>query len=63
MGDFAFPCFRLAAEYKNAPKMIAMDIQAKLNKIEGVVKIDVVSGYLNFFVDNKLPSFLFLINC
>ena len=30
MGDFAFPCFKLAKELKKAPPMIATEISEKL---------------------------------
>ena len=52
MGDFAYPCFRLAATFKKAPPIIANEIKEKLGTIEGVSKIEVVAGYINFFADN-----------
>lgn len=52
MGDFAYPCFRLAGKYRKAPAEIASDIKEKIREIAGVEKIDVVSGYLNFYVNN-----------
>ncbi len=33
MGDYAFPCFRLAKELKKAPPMIANDIKENI-KVE-----------------------------
>lgn len=56
MGDFAYPCFRLASVYRKAPAMIATDLKDKLDvvKIIGVDKIEVVAGYVNFFVDNAI---------
>ena len=53
MGDFAYPCFRLAGEYKKAPFEIANGIKEKLGEIDGVSKIEVVAGYINFFADNN----------
>ena len=53
MGDFAYPCFRLAATFKKAPPVIANEIKDKLDKIDGVEKIEVVAGYINFFADNS----------
>lgn len=53
MGDFAYPCFRLAATFKKAPPVIANEIKDKLGEIEGVSKIEVVAGYINFFADNS----------
>ena len=48
MGDFAYPCFKLA------PIMIANEIKEKLGDVEGVSKVEVVAGYLNFFADNTV---------
>ena len=53
MGDFAYPCFKLASVFKKSPNLIAEDIKSKLSKIDGVNEIQVVSGYINFFVDNS----------
>ncbi len=52
MGDFAYPCFKLASVFKKAPVMIANEIKEKLGDVEGVSKVEVVAGYLNFFADN-----------
>lgn len=51
MGDFAFPCFRLAKVFRKAPNMIADDLVEKLGKAEHFEKIEAVSGYVNFMVD------------
>lgn len=56
MGDFAYPCFRLAASFKKAPPVIAQEIKDKLGQIEGVSKIEVVAGYINFFADNTIVT-------
>ena len=56
MGDYTFPCFRLAKELKKAPPMIAGEIKEKLDtsvKLDFVDKIEVVGGYLNFFVNKE----------
>ena len=53
MGDFAYPCFRLAATFRKAPPVIAQEIKEKLEEIDGVSKIEVVAGYINFFADNN----------
>ena len=54
-GDYSFPCFKLAKELKKAPQMIANDIKEKIN-IEGtgIEKVEVVGGFLNFFIDKKI---------
>lgn len=55
MGDYAFPCFRLAKKLKKAPSVIANEIKEKLvldNKI--IEKVEVVGGYLNFYINKEL---------
>ena len=52
MGDYSLPCFKLAKELKKAPQMIANDIKEKLKFEEEIIsKIDVVNGYLNFYIN------------
>lgn len=51
LGDFAFPCFKLAKELKKAPPAIATEIKEQLHEDEVISKIEVVGGYLNFFVN------------
>lgn len=55
MGDFAFPCFKLAGIYKRSPMDIAKEVYEKLveKKIIGVEKIEIVGAYINFFADSK----------
>ncbi|MDI9476298.1 MAG: arginine--tRNA ligase [Natronincolaceae bacterium] len=53
MGDFAFPCFRLAKVFKKAPNVIADDIAENLDKGDFIDKIEIAGGYLNFFIDKK----------
>lgn len=53
-GDYAFPCFRLAKELKKAPPMIANDIKEKIQIDEAIIeKIEVVGGYLNFYIHQE----------
>lgn len=53
LGDYAFPCFKLAKELKKAPPMIANEIKEKLKLDEVIEKINVVGGYLNIFVNKE----------
>ena len=54
MGDYSLPCFKLAKEMKKAPQIIANEIKEKLNISQDIVKgIDVVNGYLNFYINPK----------
>ena len=51
MGDFAFPCFRLAKSYHKAPPIIAQDLKESIGDQAFLSEIKVVGGYLNFYVD------------
>lgn len=53
-GDYAFPCFKLAKQFKKAPQIIAQELKEKLvlNK-EIIEKIEIVGGYLNFFINRQ----------
>ena len=53
MGDYAFPCFRLAKTFRKAPPLIAADISAKLEIPKGISRAEVVGAYINFFLDNQ----------
>ena len=54
-GDYSFPCFRLAKELKKAPQIIANEIKEKINlKNTGIEKIEVIGGFLNFFINKKV---------
>ena len=54
MGDYAFPCFRLAKSLKKAPPVIAEEIKENINIDSNLIsKIEVQGGYLNFFVNNE----------
>ena len=53
MGDFAFPCFKLAKQLKKSPVIIANDIKEKITTDEYIEKIEVKSGYLNFYVNTS----------
>jgi len=55
MGDLAFPCFNLAKERRQNPHNIASEIVEKMEKKadELIIKIEAVSGYVNFFFDWK----------
>lgn len=50
MGDYAFPCFRLARTLKQAPDKIAVKL-AKDFSLDGVSKAEAVGGYVNFYLD------------
>ena len=54
MGDFAFPCFRLAKTMHKAPNMIAADIKEAIGDVDYLDRIEVKGAYLNFFVKTKV---------
>ena len=54
LGDYAFPCFKLAKDLKKAPPIIANDIKENIKMDESIIeKIDVVGGYLNIFINKQ----------
>ncbi|ABR47890.1 arginyl-tRNA synthetase [Alkaliphilus metalliredigens QYMF] len=53
MGDFAFPCFRLAKTFRKAPQVIAEELVAKIQLTDDFEKVDNTGGYLNFFVNRN----------
>lgn len=55
MGDYAFPCFRLAKELKKNPTQIAAEISQDLleQKPEWLAEIKVAGPYLNFYLDRS----------
>ena len=53
MGDYAFPCFRLAKTLRKAPQMIAADVASAIEKPDSIEKIEVQGAYVNFFTNNR----------
>ena len=54
MGDFAFPCFKLAKTMKKAPNIIASELAEKIEKKEFIDNIQVVNAYINFYVSKSI---------
>ena len=55
MGDYAFPCFKLAKDLKKAPPVIANELKDKLTfENNEIVKIEIAGGYLNFYVNAQM---------
>jgi len=50
LGDFAFPCFKLAKSLRKGPPMIA-DALAAVIEADFIQKVESVKGYLNFFLN------------
>lgn len=53
MGDYAFPCFKLAKVLKKAPPMIAKDIAGKLEGNPLFAKVEPVNAYVNMFMSKE----------
>lgn len=57
MGDYAFPCFRLAKQMQKAPQVIAQELKEKIdvnNNSEIIQKVNVAGGYLNFAINKQV---------
>ncbi|EQK44738.1 arginine--tRNA ligase [[Clostridium] bifermentans ATCC 638] len=53
MGDYAFPCFRLAKVFRKAPNMIASDLAESIEAKDAISKVEPAGGYVNFFVNKS----------
>ena len=54
LGDYAFPCFKLAKNLRKAPPVIAQEIKEKIDIDESLIeKIDIVGGYLNIYINKE----------
>lgn len=53
MGDFAFPCFKLAKSMKKAPNIIANELAEKIEKKDFISNIKVVNAYINFYINKE----------
>lgn len=53
MGDFAFPCFKLAKTFRKAPNMIAAEVATKLGVNDVFEKIEAVGAYVNLTINKS----------
>lgn len=53
MGDYAFPCFKLARSLRKAPPLIADELVKAIDPSQ-LSRVEAVKGYLNFFIDKAL---------
>lgn len=53
MGDYAFPCFKLAKVFRKAPNMIAADLAENIEAKGEISKVMPLGGYVNFFVNKS----------
>ncbi len=57
MGDYAFPCFMLAREWKKSPNEIALELGKKFKPNELINEVKAIGPYLNFFINkNKIAE-------
>ena len=56
MGDFAFPCFTLAKEWRQAPAQIALTLASQVAVSAPVATVTAQGPYLNFTLDNHILS-------
>ena len=61
LGDYAFPCFRLAKELKKAPPMIAQEIKENIvgagfhARPDSIIQdLSIAGGYLNIFINKQI---------
>ncbi len=54
MGDYAYPCFKLAKVFRKAPPMIANELVEKIEKKDFIKEIKVVGAYINFFTEKSV---------
>jgi len=54
LGDYAFPCFKLAKALRKAPQIIASEIKENIRIDENIIeKIEIVGGYLNIYINKE----------
>lgn len=53
MGDYAFPCFRLAKTMRKAPNLIAAELAEKLQGEKIFSEVSPVNAYVNMFVSRE----------
>lgn len=54
MGDYAFPCFKLAKALRKSPQMIATELKEKIEINQQIIdRIEIAGGYLNFYINKN----------
>ncbi|MGL4911960.1 MAG: arginine--tRNA ligase [Romboutsia sp.] len=53
MGDYAFPCFKLAKVFRKSPNMIAAELCETIEARGSISKVMPMGGYVNFFVNKS----------
>ena len=60
MGDYAFPCFKLAKVFRKAPNLIAEEVANEIGENEFFEKVQNVGPYVNFFINKQTLTRLVL---
>lgn len=55
-GDYCLPCFSLSRSMHKSPIAIAEEIKAQLQPTEYIQKVEVVAGYINFYLNKSKIS-------
>ena len=54
LGDYAFPCFKLAKALRKAPPAIAAEIKSNIEIDKKIIeKIEIIGGYLNIYINKE----------
>ena len=53
MGDYAFPCFKLAKTLRKAPPLIAKEIAEAISGNTMFAKVEQVNAYVNMFISRE----------
>lgn len=52
MGDYAFPCFQLAKDFRKSPEIIAKELSKNIRKSD-FKEVQNLGAYVNFFIDKS----------
>lgn len=61
-GDYCLPCFSLAKLMKKSPVEIANIISASIEKTDLIERVEILNGYINFFLNKTYVSKMILEN-
>lgn len=53
MGDYAFPCFQLAKQFRKAPNIIAEELAGKIDNKDLFETVKNEGPYINFFINKE----------
>ncbi|MGD9901258.1 MAG: arginine--tRNA ligase [Spirochaetales bacterium] len=56
LGDYALPCFQFSKVLKKSPQEVGIYLKDNLKTNKYISKVEVVNGYLNFYLDKQLVT-------